>query len=378
VKTPISYIAWGSKKKSFQSFKPFKSLTEEERQQTSSKMIQRYSKKVFAFERCSRTCLALSIIALLQSLPAQNAFAAEKFICILGGTGTRHAIPVLAASFGLYPKYGLDATIVRIGSGTVATAALLGGEADVINTSGPALINARLLGTPVSYVSNFNNWSDAHLLVRPEVTSMEQLRSGKFAVPGLGGGYAHMLRAFFFPKFGLDQGAKQPTILSAGDTPSALAGVVSRQYDAALASYENYMAFRKRGLKALVFPEDVNVRWYTGLITLEKKIKERRGAMIQFIKAQIETISIIKKDPIKARAALKNYFRSSDDELMAEYQKYLAVKLPLVTRVDTDNIKTLLLTSTNPAAKNAKPEEFIDNSLVDDIVREGFIKQFER
>ena len=153
---------------------------------------------------------------------------------------------------------------------------------------------------------------------------------------------------------------------------------MSRQYDAALASYENYMAFRKRGLKALVFPEDVNVRWYTGLITLEKKVKERRGAMTQFIKAQIETISIIKKDPIKARAALKNYFRSSDDELMAEYQKYLAVKLPLVTRVDAENIKTLLLTSTNSAAKNAKPDEFIDNSLVDEIVREGFIKQFER
>jgi ABC-type nitrate/sulfonate/bicarbonate transport system substrate-binding protein len=207
---------------------------------------------------------------------------------------------------------------------------------------------------------------------------MEQLRSGKFAVPGLGGGYAHMLRAFFFPKYGLDKGAKQPTILSAGDSPSALTGVVNRQFDAALASYENYMAFRKRGLKALVMPEDVNIRWYTGLITLEKKVKERRHAMTQFIKAQIETVSIIKKEPARARAALKHYFRSNDDELMAEYQIYLAAKLPLVTRVDTENIKTLLLTSTNPAAKQAKPEEFIDNSLVDEIVREGFIKQFEQ
>jgi len=153
---------------------------------------------------------------------------------------------------------------------------------------------------------------------------------------------------------------------------------VNRQYDAALASYENYVAFRKKGLKALVVPEDVNVKWYTGLITLEKKIKERRRAMIQFIKAQIEAVSIIKKDPTKARAALKSYFRSSDDDLMAEYQNYLAVKLPLVTRVGTDNIKSLLLTSTNPAANNTKPEEFIDNSLVDEILREGFVKQFEQ
>ena len=320
------------------------------------------------------------VIALMftQGLRPRDGVSAEKLICILGGTGTRHAIPVLAATFGLYPKYGLEATIVRIGSGTIATAALLGGEADLINTSGPALINARLGGTPVLYVTNFNNWSDAHVLVRPEVTSMEQLRSGKFAVPGLGGGYAHMLRAFVFPKYGLDKGPKQPTILSAGDTPSALAGVVSGQYDAALASYENYMAFRKKGLKALVVPEDINVKWYTGLITLDKKIRERRHAMIQFIKAQIETVSIIKRDPAKARAALKSYFRSSDDELMAEYQKYLAAKLPLVTRVESDNIKTLLLTSTNPAAKSAKPEEFIDNSLVEEIVREGFVKQFEQ
>jgi ABC-type nitrate/sulfonate/bicarbonate transport system substrate-binding protein len=346
-------------------------------------MIQRRGKNVFALgsrkvSSWFRAWLILVVIALIQNLNPQGADSAEKFVCILGGTGTRHAIPVLAATFGLYSKYGLDATIVRIGSGTTATAALLGGEADVINTSGPALINARLAGSPILYVTNFNDWSDAHLLVRPEVTSMEQLRSGKFAVPGLGGGYAHMLRAFIFPKYGLDKGAKQPTILSAGDTPSALAGVVSRQYDAALASYENYMAFRKRGLKALVVPEDVNVRWYTGLITLEKKVKERRRAMILFIKAQIEAISIIKKEPVEARAALKSYFRSSDDELMAEYQKYLAAKLPLVTRVDTENIKTLLLTSTNPAAKQARPEEFIDNSLVDEIVREGFVKQFEQ
>ena len=320
--------------------------------------------------------LPLSFI--LITLALQSAFAAEKFICILGGTGTRHAIPVLATTFGLYPKYGLDATIVRIGSGTIATAALLGGEADVINTSGPALINARLTGTPVVYVTNFNNWSDAHVLVRPEVKSMEQLRSGKFAVPGLGGGYAHMLRAFVFPKFGLDKGPIQPTILSAGDTPSALAGVVSRQYDAALASYENYMAFRKRGLKALVVPEDINVRWYTGLITLEKKVKERRRAMIQFIKAQIEAVSIIKRDPVRTRAALKNYFRSNDDELMGEYQNYLAAKLPLNTRVDAENIKTLLLTSTHPSAKSGKPEDFIDNSMVDEIVRDGFLKQFEQ
>ncbi len=324
-----------------------------------------------------RACVAFVVIALSSGFHSSDAIAAEKFICILGGTGTRHGIPVLAESFGLYPKYGLDATVVRIGSGTIATAALLGGEGDIISTSGPALINARLAGTPVVYVSNFNEWSDAHLLVRPEVTSAEQLRGGRFAVPGLGGGYAHMLRAFFFPKMGLDKGQKQPTILSAGDTPSALSGVVTKQYDAALASYENFVAYRKRGLKALVNPEDINVRWYTGLITVEKKVKERRRAMIQFIKAQIEAVSIIKKDPVRARAALKKYFRSNDDELMGEYQSYLAATLPLNTRVEPDNIKTLLLTSTHPAAKSARPEEFIDNSMVEEIIREGFLKQFE-
>ncbi len=122
-----------------------------------------------------RASFVLVLFTLLQGTSSQELFSAEKFVCILGGTGTRHAIPVLAATFGLYPKYGLDATIIRIGSGTVATAALLGGEADIINTSGPALINARLAGTPVLYVTNFSDWSDAHLLVRPEVASMEQL-----------------------------------------------------------------------------------------------------------------------------------------------------------------------------------------------------------
>ena len=71
-----------------------------------------------------RAISGLLVTALLLVLCPQRSFSAEKLICILGGTGTRHAIPVLATAFGLYPKYGLDATIVRIGSGTIATAAL--------------------------------------------------------------------------------------------------------------------------------------------------------------------------------------------------------------------------------------------------------------
>ena len=90
----------------------------------------------------------------------------------------------------------------------IATAALLGGEADVISTSGPALINARLMGTPVLYVTNFNNWSDAHLLVRPEVTSMEQLRGGKICCTGAGRRLCAHAARILFPKYGLDQGAK--------------------------------------------------------------------------------------------------------------------------------------------------------------------------
>ena len=66
----------------------------------------------------ARASFVFIVLTLVQGLSFQEVFSAEKFVCILGGTGTRHAIPVLTATFGLYPKYGLDATIVRIGSGT--------------------------------------------------------------------------------------------------------------------------------------------------------------------------------------------------------------------------------------------------------------------
>src|SRR4029077_19048909 len=125
--------------------------------QCCKKMFVGYSKGSRPLNSWVRASFVFIVLTLVQNLRPQEVFSAEKFVCILGGTGTRHAIPVLAATFGLYPKYGLDATIVRIGSGTVATAALLGGEADIINTSGPALINARLAGTPVLYVTNFSD-----------------------------------------------------------------------------------------------------------------------------------------------------------------------------------------------------------------------------
>src|SRR6266404_5388816 len=45
--------------------------------------------------------VALVILILFQGSYPQEVFSAEKFFCILGGTGTQHAIPVLAATFGL-------------------------------------------------------------------------------------------------------------------------------------------------------------------------------------------------------------------------------------------------------------------------------------
>lgn len=62
------------------------------------------------------------------------------------------------------------------------------------------------------------------------------------------------------------------------------------------------------------------------------------------------------------------------DDLEETYRTFLPVweKVPYVS---VAGVQALLNFATNPAAKTAKPEQFIDNSLVAEFDKSGFIER---
>ena len=69
-----------------------------------------------------------------------------KFVVVDAGSGIQYFLPTLAKDLGYFEEEGLDVEILVAGSGTDATAALISGEADIIQTGLPHFIASNQQG----------------------------------------------------------------------------------------------------------------------------------------------------------------------------------------------------------------------------------------
>ena len=100
--------------------------------------------------------------------------------------------------------------------------------------------------------------------------------------------------------------------------------------------------------------------------------------MLRFMKGMVEGIYLYLNHEEFAMSVIGKYNRIKDRELLAETyringQRYLE-KIPYPTIAGVRNIIEQLALK-NPKAKQARPEQFIDSSLVAELEQSGFIRQ---
>jgi ABC-type nitrate/sulfonate/bicarbonate transport system substrate-binding protein len=102
-------------------------------------------------------------------------------------------------------------------------------------------------------------------------------------------------------------------------------------------------------------------------------MKENPDRVRRFLQAYLEGLKIVRTDGEQAKQAIGKYTKLADgDDLDETYKTFLPAweKVPYVSPA---GVKTLLDFSNQPAAKSAKPEQFIDNSFLAELDKSGFI-----
>jgi ABC-type nitrate/sulfonate/bicarbonate transport system substrate-binding protein len=113
---------------------------------------------------------------------------------------------------------------------------------------------------------------------------------------------------------------------------------------------------------------------HLGLTTTRRFIKERRAQAKAFLRAYGKAVHFMHARKDESAAIVARYAKLSDPGLLAGTMQYaydFVEKVPLVKREAV--LATLEeIARKNPKAKQAKPEQFYDNSLVQELVKEGF------
>jgi ABC-type nitrate/sulfonate/bicarbonate transport system substrate-binding protein len=160
-----------------------------------------------------------------------------------------------------------------------------------------------------------------------------------------------------------------------GGMPEIAVALSKKIIVAAMMSHPMAYVAEQGGAKVLanLAKEDIPFM-HMGFTTTRKFVKERRAQVKAMIRAYGRAVHFMHTRKEQTRAIYERYTKIKDQGMLDGSIKYgldFIEKVPFVTtaafQVTLDEVAR-----SNPKAKQAKPQQFFDNSLVQEVVDEGF------
>lgn len=289
----------------------------------------------------------------------------------------------LAHELGIFKKNGLDATPVFLGGGGPRSlSVILSGECPISHGSGMPLVNSNLNGSDLAMITGGTTTINYWLMTRPETKSGEQLRGGSIAI-GSFGTTTDFAARFALKKFGLVPG-KDVTLLPVGNNPVRLGALESGRVVATPLNPPASIMAQKKGLNMLVDISALGIPWpHTGAITSRKYIREQPDTVRRFVRSYVEAVHRIKTDRETGMKVMTKYFKGLQDRdvVVSTYNASFAENvMPRKQYASLEGIKYILeyLAESDPKAKRAKPEEFVDMRFIKELDESGYTESLYR
>jgi NitT/TauT family transport system substrate-binding protein len=267
----------------------------------------------------------------------------------------------MAKEVGAFEKHGLKGDLVYISSGSVTVQAMVGGNLDMSVAASNAVVSAILRGAPLLAVGSITNRPAMSLFVQPEIARPEQLQGKTLAITRHGSS-THFLTLFALEKLGLKDKVK---IQPMGGTREVDAAVRTGMVAGAVRSM-------KPGPKTrmLVDLPDLGIPFSMDLIAVKRDFYKNSPRTVEaMLKAYIEGVAALKTRKEFAYKVLAKYLLGAGDSLDEAYE-YAVKYLDREARVEPAVIQTVL----NWENKGeTSVNDFFDNSIIDRIIKEGFV-----
>lgn len=311
--------------------------------------------------------LSYALMSFLLALPkASVAQTASRVTVAYSAVSPIFAGVWMAKEIGAFEKQGLKADLVYISSGSVTVQAMVGGNLDMSVAASNAVVSSILRGAPLIAVGSITNRPAMSLFVQPEITRPEQLQ-GKVLGITRHGSSTHFLTLFVIEKLGLQDKVK---IQPMGGT---------REVDAAFRT--GMVAGAVRSMKPgpngrmLVDLPDLGIPFSMDLIAVKRDFYKNSPKTVEgMLKAYIEGVAALRSRKDLAYKVLAKYLLGGGDGLDEAYA-YAVKYLDRDARVDPAVIQTVL----NWEGKGELPvKDFFDNTIIDRIIKEGFVEKLYR
>lgn len=279
----------------------------------------------------------------------------------------------MAIESGIFRKNGLEVQLVYFRGGTITAMALVARETPISQVSGPPIVSAGLKGADAVMIAGGNVVSEYWLMSRPEIKTAEQLKGGSVAIATFGG-QADFISRIALQRLGLTPG-KDVAIVQIGTVPERLSALDKGRVQAAMLNTPDNVMAQKRGLYNLV---SVRLPYQgVGLATTRTFIRDSPDIVRRYVRSQIEAVHRIKTDREAGIKVLAKYLAAPDKEILERTYDDISGddKLSPKQYPTLEGIKNILepMAETDPKAKAAKPEDFVEMRFIKELDESGFI-----
>ena len=322
--------------------------------------------------------VAVSLLGLVAIGLSSSADAAEPErinVCYssIAATSITTWVPYEA---GIYKKYGLDVRIIYV-AGAQAITTLVSGDTQIVQGSGAAAALSRLSGSDVTIIGTTINVIPMSLVTTPDIASPQDLRGKTFGVSRFGSLTDLGLRKAV-GEFGLDAN-KDIKMIQTGGVPEILLFMQQGVIKGGLISSPTLEKAKELGYKEFMNLGELKFRYPgTALVTTDSFIRSRPQTVNRFLKATLEGIKYAKSNPDYTIRILGKYTRTTDTKLLASAFKSYVLgyirDIPTVTQAEMEGVVEDIATR-NPKAKSVDPRQFYDPAPLEQLAKDGFIKE---
>jgi len=287
------------------------------------------------------------------------------------------AIPWISVEAGHFKKYGLDVEVVHASS-ILAMQALLAGEVAVAQSVTDACVTANLSGADTVFMGAILDKSLYSFIVNAKIKTPQDLKGKRVGVTRFGSTPDALARSTL-KMWGLDP-LTDVTLIQLNEMGLLVQGLVNGVIDAAPISLPSNIRAKNLGYTELLDLTKLNKTYITGTVVARKRFLDgQRDVAKRFMRGFLEGIRTYLEDGEFSIKVIQKWTRAKSREEVREAYAQQARHILRVPRANLEGVKSILEGLDKlPAAKGADPRRFVDSSLLDELEKEGFLKNFYR
>lgn len=302
-------------------------------------------------------------------------FGAEKLIADYGGHAGFQSAVWVAKDLRIFEKYGLDVEVIMITGSARSVAALLGGSTQFATGSATGPLAAAAKGSDIKILAASYNKFPYAFVVKPDIRTPKELRGKKINILNYGGSNDLALQ-LALKEWGLKLADAQ--IIVGGDAPTRLGSLMAGRTDATILSPPHLTIALKAGYRVLADMGEMSANFPQSTLNVKGSfMKENRDVVKRFLRSYAEAIHNIKTQRDRILKIFARRMRIDDPETVRTTYEYFAPRFSFPPRVSLEGVRDTLsfYAEQNSDFKNRKAEEFVDQSLMDELEKEGFFKK---